>query len=138
SLGVRLGRRRLGAFAASACLAGLAGGLSVQLAAVADPASYDPFLSFKLLVAVLLGGAASTLGPAAGVAALGLIALASDPLARLLQLPLERFDAAVAALLLVFVLALGGAGIVPWATRWVARLGWFQRPRPSRQVTDCY
>ena len=82
SLGVRLGRRRLGAFAASACLAGLAGGLSVQLAAVADPASYDPFLSFKLLVAVLLGGAASTLGPAAGVAALGLIALASDPLAR--------------------------------------------------------
>src|SRR5207342_1531064 len=125
SLGVRLGWRRLGAFAASACLAGLAGGLSVQLAAVADPASYDPFLSFKLLVAVLLGGAASTLGPAAGVAALGLIALASDPLARLLQLPLERFDAAVAALLLVFVLALGGGGIVPWAAHRLARLGWF-------------
>jgi branched-chain amino acid transport system permease protein len=138
SLGVRLGRRRLGAFAASAFVAGLAGGLSVQLAAVADPASYDPFLSFKLLVAVLLGGAAATLGPAAGVAALGLIALASAPLARLLQLPLERFDAAVAALLLVFVLALGGAGIVPWATRWLARLGWLQRPSPSRQVTDCY
>ena len=138
SLGVRLGRRRLGAFVAAAFVAGLAGGLSVQLAAVADPASYDPFLSFKLLVAVLLGGAAATLGPAAGVAALGLIALASAPLARLLQLPLERFDAAVAALLLVFVLALGGAGIVPWATRWLARLGWFQRPEPSRQVTDCY
>ena len=45
---------------------GSPGGLSVQLAAVADPASYDPFLSFKLLVAVLLGGAAATLGPAAG------------------------------------------------------------------------
>jgi branched-chain amino acid transport system ATP-binding protein/branched-chain amino acid transport system permease protein len=138
SLGVRLGRRRLGAFAATACLAGLAGGLSVQLAAVADPASYDPFLSFKLLVAVLLGGAASTLGPAAGVAALGLITLAADPLARLLQLPLERFDAAVAALLLVFVLALGGGGIVPWATHWLARFGWLpERPR-TRQVTDCY
>ncbi len=138
SLGVRLGRRRLGAFAASACLAGLAGGLSVQLAAVADPASYDPFLSFKLLVAVLLGGAASTLGPAAGVAALGLIALASDPLARLLQLPLERFDAAVAALLLVFVLALGGGGIVPWAAHWLARLGWFPERARARKVTDCY
>src|SRR5204863_604550 len=122
SLGVPLGRRRLGAFVASAFVAGLAGALSVQLAAVADPAAYDPFLSFKLLVAVLLGGAAATLGPAAGVAALGLIGLVSDPLARVLQLPLERFDAAVAAFLLVFVLALGGDGIIPWLTPWLSRL----------------
>src|SRR5207249_6232489 len=99
SLGVPLARRRLGAFAVSAAIAGLAGALSVQLAAVADPASYDPFLSFKLLVAVLLGGAAATLGPAAGVAALGLIGLLSDPLARALQLPLERLRSAVAATL---------------------------------------
>jgi branched-chain amino acid transport system permease protein len=114
SLGVRLERRRLGAFAASAAIAGLAGGLAVQLQAVADPASYDPFLSFKLLVAVLLGGAAATLGPAVGVALLGLIGLISGPLARTLQLPLERFDTAVAAVLLVFVLALGGRGVLPW------------------------
>ena len=111
SLGVRLARRRLGAFTATAAIAGLAGGLSVQLAAVADPVSYDPFLSFKLLVAVLLGGAAATLGPAAGVLVLGLISLVAGPLARALQLPLERFDAAVAALLLVFVLAFGGQGV---------------------------
>ena len=117
SLGVRLGRRRLGAFAFSAAVAGLAGGLSVQLQAVADPTAYDPFLSFKLLVAVLLGGAAATLGPAVGVLLLGVIGLVSGPLARVLQLPLERFDAAVAALLLVFVLALGGQGVVPWALR---------------------
>jgi branched-chain amino acid transport system ATP-binding protein/branched-chain amino acid transport system permease protein len=114
SLGVGLASRRLAAFSATATLAGLAGALSVQLQAVADPASYDPFLSFKLLVAVLLGGAAATLGPAAGVAVLGLIGLVSGPLARLLHLPLERFDVAVAAVLLVFVLALGGEGIVPW------------------------
>jgi branched-chain amino acid transport system permease protein len=114
SLGVGLASRRLAAFSATAALAGLAGALSVQLQAVADPASYDPFLSFKLLVAVLLGGAAATLGPAAGVAVLGLIGLVSGPLARLLHLPLERFDVAVAAVLLVFVLALGGEGIVPW------------------------
>jgi branched-chain amino acid transport system permease protein len=117
SLGVRLERRRLGAFAATAGIAGLAGALSVQLHAVADPMAYDPFLSFKLLVAVLLGGAAATLGPATGIVALGLIGLASGPLARLLNLPLERFDTAVAAILLVFVLALGGHGIVPWLLR---------------------
>ena len=135
SLGVRLGRRRLGAFAASAFAAGLAGALSVQLAAVADPAAYDPFLSFKLLVAVLLGGAAPTLGPAAGVAALGLIGLASDPLARVLQLPLERFDTAVAAVLLVFVLALGGGGIVPWLEPHLTRFR--KKPKPT-QVPVCY
>ena len=131
SLGVPLARQRLGAFAFSAALAGLAGGLSVQLAAVADPAAYDPFLSFKLLVAVLLGGAAATLGPVVGVAALGLIGLVSDPLARLLQLPLQRFDAAVAAFLLVFVLALGGDGIIPWLTPWLSR---FRRPRSQATV----
>ena len=133
SLGVRLGRRRLGAFAASAFVAGLAGALSVQLAAVADPAAYDPFLSFKLLVAVLLGGAAATIGPAAGVAALGLIGLVSDPLARVLQLPLERFDTAVAAILLVFVLALGGGGIVPWFEPYFSR---FREKGRAVQPTD--
>jgi branched-chain amino acid transport system permease protein len=133
SLGVPLGRRRLGAFAVSAGIAGLAGALSVQLAAVADPASYDPFLSFKLLVAVLLGGAAVTLGPAVGVAVLGLIGLVSGPLARLLQLPLERFDTAVAAVLLVFVLALGGGGIVPWLRRFFHR----SRAKPAQVTGSC-
>jgi branched-chain amino acid transport system permease protein len=117
SLGVGLVTRRLAAFCATAGLAGLAGALAVQLQAVADPVGYDPFLSFKLLVAVLLGGAAATLGPATGIAVLGLIGLVSGPLARVLHLPLERFDTAVAAMLLVFVLALGGEGIVPWLLR---------------------
>jgi branched-chain amino acid transport system permease protein len=129
SLGVRLARRRLGAFTATAAVAGLAGGLAVQLQAVADPASYDPFLSFKLLVAVLLGGAAATLGPATGVAILGLIGLISGPFARVLQLPLERFDTAVSALLLVFVLALGGQGVLPWVLRLLRREE--QRPRAA-------
>jgi branched-chain amino acid transport system permease protein len=135
SLGVRLERRRLGAFTASAAIAGLAGGLAVQLQAVADPASYDPFLSFKLLVAVLLGGAAATLGPATGVILLGLIGLVSGPLARALQLPLERFDTAVAALLLVFVLALGGRGVLPWVLRRIRgdeRRDRPPAPRPAR------
>jgi branched-chain amino acid transport system ATP-binding protein/branched-chain amino acid transport system permease protein len=134
ALGVRLERPRLAAFGAAAAVAGLAGALSVQLHAVADPVAYDPFLSFKLLVAVLLGGAAATLGPAAGVAALGLIGLASGPLARVLNLPLERFDTAVAAILLVFVLALGGEGIVPWLLRATGRL----RRRTSERATAAY
>jgi branched-chain amino acid transport system permease protein len=127
SLGVGLAARRLAAFSATAAVAGLAGALAVQLQAVADPAGYDPFLSFKLLVAVLLGGAAATLGPAAGVAVLGLIGFVSGPLARLIHLPLERFDTAVAATVLVFVLALGGEGIVPWL------LGRFRREQASRR-----
>jgi ABC-type branched-subunit amino acid transport system ATPase component/ABC-type branched-subunit amino acid transport system permease subunit len=129
SLGARLVNRRLAAFCATAAVAGLAGGLLVQLQAVGDPSGYDPFLSFKLLVAVLLGGAAATLGPVTGVILLGLIGLVSGPLARLLQLPLERFDTAVAALLLVFVLALGGQGVMPWA------LGFLRRePRTRRSA----
>jgi branched-chain amino acid transport system permease protein len=134
SLGVRLGRRRLGAFAVTAAVAGLAGALSVQLQAVADPASYDPFLSFKLLVAVLLGGAAATLGPAVGVGVLGAIGLVSGPLARLLHLPLDRFDTAVAAVILVFVLALGGRGIVPWLLAFRSR----REPLAREKVTVCY
>ena len=131
SLGVSLAARRLAAFSATAALAGLAGALAVQLQAVADPAGYDPFLSFKLLVAVLLGGAAATLGPATGVALLGLIGLVSGPLARLLHLPVERFDTAVAATLLVFVLALGGEGIVPWLAGRLRR-GKTPRREPAR------
>ena len=131
SLGVGLASRRLAAFAATATLAGLAGALAVQLQAVADPNAYDPFLSFKLLVAVLLGGAAATLGPAAGIGVLGMISLVSGPFARLLHLPLERFDTAVAAILLVFVLALGGEGIVPWV---LARLRSKERPKRSPAV----
>jgi branched-chain amino acid transport system ATP-binding protein/branched-chain amino acid transport system permease protein len=131
SLGVSLAARRLAAFSATAALAGLAGALAVQLQAVADPAGYDPFLSFKLLVAVLLGGAAATLGPATGVALLGLIGLVSGPLARLLHLPIERFDTAVAATLLVFVLALGGEGIVPWLAARLRR-GTTPRREPAR------
>ena len=73
ALGVATARRRLGAFVASAAIGGLAGGLAVQLAGVADAGDYGPYLSFRLFVAVLIGGAASALGPSAGVAGLALV-----------------------------------------------------------------
>ena len=66
-LGVPVARLRLGAFAASAAIAGLAGALGVELAQVADPSGYGPVLSFKLFVAVILGGAPTPLGPVAGL-----------------------------------------------------------------------
>src|SRR5262249_5870418 len=56
-LGASRGKLLLGAFAASAAVGGLAGSLAVQLAGVSDPDAFGPFTAFKLLVAVLLGGA---------------------------------------------------------------------------------
>jgi branched-chain amino acid transport system permease protein len=113
ALGVATARRRLGAFVASAAIGGLAGGLAVQLAGVADAGEYGPYLSFRLLVAVLIGGVASAFGPAAGVAGLALVTGAAGLLGAVEGVESARFDPMLAALLLLAVLALGGEGIVP-------------------------
>jgi branched-chain amino acid transport system permease protein len=129
ALGVDSSRRRIGAFVASAAVAGLAGGLTVQLVGVADPGDYGPFLSFQLLAAVLLGGTASALGPAVGVAVLALVNGAALVIGRVEGVSAERFNPMLAALVLLAVLAVGGesdeVGIVPAVRR---RLG---RARPS-------
>ncbi len=117
ALGVRIARLRLAAFAGSAALGGLAGGLAVQLAAVADPEAYGSLLSFKLLVAVLVGGAATALGPVAGVLALGVLSLAAGLLADVTGADEARFGPLLAALLLLVVLTLGSDGIVPTLAR---------------------
>ena len=52
-----------------------AGSLAVQLAGVSDPNAFGPFTSFKLLVAVLLGGASYAGAGVVGVAILGAISL---------------------------------------------------------------
>jgi branched-chain amino acid transport system ATP-binding protein/branched-chain amino acid transport system permease protein len=121
ALGVATARRRLGAFVASAAIGGLAGALAVQLAGVADAGEYGPYLSFKLFVAVLLGGVASALGPAAGIAGLALVTGAAGALGALEGVESARFDPMLAALLLLAVLALGGDGIVPLLRRLVER-----------------
>jgi ABC-type branched-subunit amino acid transport system ATPase component/ABC-type branched-subunit amino acid transport system permease subunit len=131
ALGVRPARLRLAAFAGAAAVGGLAGGLSVQLDGVVDPEGYDAFLSFTLLVAVLIGGAATALGPVAGVAAVGALSLAADALARLTGAESARFGPMLAALLLVSVLATGSDGIVPAVTRRVRRAGRRRHARTS-------
>ena len=110
-----------GAFSATAAIAGLAGGLSVQLQAVADPAATTRSSRSSCWSRCCSAARRRRSARRPASLLLGLIGLASGPLARALQLPLERFDAAVAALLLVFVLALGGQGIVPWALRRLRR-----------------
>jgi branched-chain amino acid transport system permease protein len=117
ALGVPTARRRLGAFVASAAVAGLAGGLFVTLAGVADASDYGPYRSFALFVAVLIGGAASALGPTVGVVALAAVTGAADLLAGLEGVESSRFNPMLASLLLLTVLALGGEGIVPAVRR---------------------
>src|SRR5207247_1207363 len=113
ALGVRTQRVRLGTFAASAAAAGLAGALSADLAGVADPNAFGVFLSLKLFVAVIVGGAALAVGPAAGIGVIALVFVVGNPLADVLHLEAARFDPALAALLVLVALGLGGEGLAP-------------------------
>jgi branched-chain amino acid transport system permease protein len=133
ALGVPRGAARTRAFALSAAVAGLAGALAVHLALVADPAAYGPYLSFQLLVACLVGGAASPVGPVVGIGLVGLMGPAGEALGRATGAETARFGAMLSALLLVAVLASGTGGIVPAIE---ARLRARRRPdaegRPGR------
>jgi ABC-type branched-subunit amino acid transport system ATPase component/ABC-type branched-subunit amino acid transport system permease subunit len=132
ALGVATARRRLGAFVAAAAIGGLAGGLAVQLAGVADATDYGPYLSFRLFVAVLIGGAAAALGPAAGVAGLALVTGAAGLLGSVEGVEAARFNPMLAALMLLAVLALGGEGIVPLLRGLIGRRrADFERRPPS-------
>ena len=91
----------------------------MQLVGVADASDYGPYLSFQLLVAVLIGGTASALGPVAGVAGLALVTGAAGTLGAIEGVASERFNPMLAALFLLAVLALGGSGIVPLLRRLV-------------------
>jgi branched-chain amino acid transport system permease protein len=68
TVGVNLARVKVGSFAISAAYAGVAGSLSVMVEGAAD--ATNPLLYFQLsiefLVAVVIGGAATILGPAVG------------------------------------------------------------------------
>ena len=89
----------------------------MQLQGIADPNGYDPFLSFKLLAAVLLGGMTSAIGAVAGLAGLSGLTQLSHWIGSLEGLSAARFDPMLFAILVLVVLGFGGAGIVPWAQR---------------------
>jgi len=113
AVGVPRPRARTQAFALSGSVAGLAGALSVYVALVADPTAYGPFLSFELLVACLVGGAASPVGPVVGIAVVALTGPVGDALGELTGAETARFGTMLSALLVLAILASGTGGIVP-------------------------
>jgi ABC-type branched-subunit amino acid transport system ATPase component/ABC-type branched-subunit amino acid transport system permease subunit len=112
ALDVPVVRLRAIAVAASGSVAGLVGALAVQLAGVGDPSQYGPFLSFRLFVVVLVGGALSPLGPPAGVLVLGLLSLAADAVGRLENIAAARAHTLLTAVMLLGIVSLGWEGIV--------------------------
>src|SRR4051812_9443230 len=112
-LGVRADRMLYGAFVVSAAVAGIAGALSVQLAGVSDPNAFGPFTSFRLLVAVLLGGASYAAAGAAGVAVLVVVSSVAHGIGAIVG-HVSELQPMLTALLLLAVLALRPAGDLPW------------------------
>ncbi|HEY7397895.1 MAG TPA: ATP-binding cassette domain-containing protein [Gaiellaceae bacterium] len=117
ALGVPVERLRAQATAAAGAAAGVAGALAVHLAAVADPASFGPYLSFRLFVVVLLGGALTPLGAPLGVLVLGVLSLAADAIGSLENVSAARSHTLLASVLLLAVVSLGWDGILRPAKR---------------------
>jgi ABC-type branched-subunit amino acid transport system permease subunit/ABC-type uncharacterized transport system YnjBCD ATPase subunit len=134
TLGVPVARLRCGAFAASAGAAGLAGALAVYLAGVADAASYGPLLSFKLFVAVVLGGAVSPAGGLVGVAVLAALARLTEA-GSLEGLQASRVETLLAAVIVLSALGATDRGLVPAVTDWARRRGRVQPQREARAAT---
>ncbi len=134
SLGVPVARLRLGAFTASAAIAGLAGALGVELAQVADPSGYGPVLSFKLFVAVILGGARTPLGPVAGLLVISAFSHAAEQVGGLRGLPPGRLEEMLTGYGLLVVLGLGGVGVMPAVLGWARRFRRSPRAAPQAQM----
>ena len=73
AVGVAVFRYRLGAFALSGAICGLAGALLANHAAYISPASLSWMRSVELAIVVLLGGAGTAFGPLLGAAAFVLL-----------------------------------------------------------------
>jgi branched-chain amino acid transport system permease protein len=105
-------RLRTVAIGISGVVAGLAGALAVHLAGVGDPSTFGPFLSFKLFVVVLIGGALSAVGALVGVIVLGVLSIASDAIGSLEHIAAARSHTLLAAIMLLGVISLGWEGVV--------------------------
>jgi branched-chain amino acid transport system permease protein len=111
-LGVPGDRLLFGAFVVSAGVAGVAGALSVQLAGVSDPNAFGPFTSFRLLVAVLLGGASYAAAGVVGVAILGALSLLGHAWGAVQGHAPAQLQPMLTAMLLLAVLGLGREGLL--------------------------
>jgi ABC-type branched-subunit amino acid transport system ATPase component/ABC-type branched-subunit amino acid transport system permease subunit len=133
ALGVPVQRLRVTAFAVSGAAGGLAGALGVELAGIGDPSQYGPYLSFKLFVVVLVGGAFAPLGATAGLIVLGILSVAADAIGSVENVAHARSHALLAAIMLLGVVSLGWDGIVRPVRRRFAAAGELQVEQSIRR-----
>jgi branched-chain amino acid transport system permease protein len=131
ALGLPVRRLRVTACVLAAVPAGAAGALGVGLAGVGDPTQYGPFLSFKLFVVVLIGGAAAPLGAAAGTIVLAVLSVAADAIGSLEHVAASRSHALLAAVMLLGVVSLGWNGVLRPARRRFAAAEPERLPAPA-------
>jgi len=133
-LRVPVARLRIAAVSASGVVAGLSGALAVELAGVGDPSRYDSYLSFKLFVVVLIGGALAPLGAPVGVLVLAVLSVFADAIGRLENVAEARSHTLLAAIMLLGVVSLGWEGLVRPAR--TARRGGATGPPPRASPTS--
>jgi ABC-type branched-subunit amino acid transport system ATPase component/ABC-type branched-subunit amino acid transport system permease subunit len=128
SLGTPVARLRAATFALGAGIAGIAGGLGVYVAGVADAGAYGPLLSAKLFIAVALGGAVA---PAGGLVGVGVLVLLNRvvELVGLESLQASRIETLLVAVTILAVLGAIDRGLLPSLTDWQR-----QRGRSDRAV----
>lgn len=127
SLGSPVARLRAAAFALGAGIGGLAGGLGVYLAGVADAGAYGPLLSAKLFIAVVLGGAVAPAGGLIGVAVLVALGRVVE-LGGLESLQASRIETLLVAVIIVTALGAIDRGLLPSLADWERH-----RRRPDRE-----
>jgi branched-chain amino acid transport system permease protein len=119
-LGVPVARMRAGVFAAGAGIAGLAGALAVYLAGVADGQAYEPLLSAKLFIAVVLGGALSPAGGLVGVAVLAVLGRLTE-IGGLESSQATRVETLLVAVIVLSALGATDRGLLPSLADWRRR-----------------
>jgi branched-chain amino acid transport system permease protein len=120
TLGSPVARLRAAAFALGAGIGGLAGGLGVYVAGVADAGAYGPLLSAKLFIAVVLGGAVAPAGGVIGVAVLVAHSRIVE-LGGLESLRAARIETLPIAVAILAVLGAIDRGLLPSLTDWYRR-----------------
>ncbi len=118
AVGVPTTRVKVIAFALSAVLAGLAGGLVAWNRSYIDPPSmFDPTIDLQTVVFVLFGGMGTVWGPFIGAL---ILTIAGEQL--LVALP--NLELALYGLLVIVIVRALPGGLVSLANRW----GWLMRP----------
>ena len=118
TLGVPVARLRAAVFALGSGIAGLAGGLGVYAAGVADATTYGPLLSAKLFIAVVLGGAAAAAGGLVGVGLLVLLGGIVE-LGGLESLQASRIETLIVAVLILSAVGAIERGLLPSLGDWL-------------------